>query len=217
MGIYRSVFDIIGPIMIGPSSSHTAGAVAIGRIARTILPNKPTKVIVHYYESFAKTHQGHGTDYAICAGILGYSTSDERVPESRSYAKKEGIDIRFVEEDGSSPISHPNTAIVDLTDGEHHAQIAACSVGGGVIEVRKITLLGRTITPTGPLPIVILLTKKEADGEQFSNYLESQAPFSKKAKLDADGLFIFEYDIKEYLTEKIRKELAEKFPGILCL
>lgn len=71
MANYRSVFDIIGPVMVGPSSSHTAGAVAIGNAARLIFQKTPKKVVVHYYESFAKTHRGHGTDFAIAGGLLG--------------------------------------------------------------------------------------------------------------------------------------------------
>ena len=105
---YRSVFDIIGPIMIGPSSSHTAGAVAIGRVARQVLGQTPVRVTVHYYESFAQTHQGHGTDYAIVAGLLQMDPADPRVPNSRELASQAGIEINFVEEPGASPIGHPN-------------------------------------------------------------------------------------------------------------
>ena len=79
-GNYRSVFDIIGPIMVGPSSSHTAGAVAIGKAARAIFQELPKKVTVHYYESFAQTHRGHGTDFAIAAGIMGFPPDDAQVP-----------------------------------------------------------------------------------------------------------------------------------------
>lgn len=73
---------------------------------------------VHYYGSFAQTHRGHGTDYAIAAGILGFNTDDLRVPKAPEIAKKRGVDIRFVEEEGESPIHHPNTAILDMTDGK---------------------------------------------------------------------------------------------------
>ncbi|MEM0513220.1 serine dehydratase beta chain [Limosilactobacillus fermentum] len=111
---YRSVFDIIGPIMIGPSSSHTAGAVAIGRVARQVLDQTPVRVTVQYYESFAQTHQGHGTDYAIVAGLLQMDPADPRVPNSRELASQAGIEINFVEEPGASPIGHPNTAVLDL-------------------------------------------------------------------------------------------------------
>ena len=105
---YRSVFDIIGPIMIGPSSSHTAGAVAIGRVARQVLGQVPRRVIVNYYESFAQTHQGHGTDYAIAAGLLEMDPADPMVPTSREIAARTGMVIDFKEQVGPSPIGHPN-------------------------------------------------------------------------------------------------------------
>ncbi len=79
---YKSVFDIIGPEMIGPSSSHNAGAVKIGRVANKLFGTVPPNVTVHYYGSFARTHRGHGTDYAIAAGLLGFAPDDSRVPSA---------------------------------------------------------------------------------------------------------------------------------------
>lgn len=80
---YQSAFDIIGPIMMGPSSSHTAGAVKIGNAAYAVLGGmQPDKLTIHYYESFAQTHQGHGTDLAIVGGAMGYSTFDSRIKSS---------------------------------------------------------------------------------------------------------------------------------------
>lgn len=99
MANYRSVFDIIGPVMVGPSSSHTAGAVAIGNAARLIFQKTPKKVVVHYYESFAKTHRGHGTDFAIAGGLLGMAPDDERIPKAPEMVAKAGIKLRFVEEE----------------------------------------------------------------------------------------------------------------------
>lgn len=154
---YKSVFDIIGPIMVGPSSSHTAGAVAIGRAGNKLFGGVPRKVTVHYYGSFAQTHRGHGTDYAIAAGILGFDTDDLRVPNAPEIAKKRGVDIRFVEEDGPSPIDHPNTAILDMSSGTKKAQISGCSIGGGSIEIRHLIIHDTEITPTGSLPIIIWL------------------------------------------------------------
>lgn len=79
---YQSAFDIIGPVMMGPSSSHTAGAVKIGNSARAVLGDMPKHIEIRYYESFAKTHQGHGTDVAIVGGAMGYSTFDSRIKSS---------------------------------------------------------------------------------------------------------------------------------------
>ena len=169
---YKSVFDIIGPVMVGPSSSHTAGAVAIGREGNRLFGGVPKKVTVHYYGSFAQTHRGHGTDYAIAAGILGFTTEDLRVPRAPEIARQRGIDIRFVEEEGQSPIGHPNTAILDMSDGEKKAQLSGCSIGGGAIEVREIVLHGINIKPAGSLPIVILV-----DFERKLNHERSLSDF----------------------------------------
>ena len=93
-GNYKSVFDIIGPVMVGPSSSHTAGAVAIGQVAHKLFSQKITQVTIDYYESFAKTHRGHGTDFAIIAGVLGMQTDDLRVPDAVRIAKMRGIKVK---------------------------------------------------------------------------------------------------------------------------
>ena len=108
------VFDIIGPIMIGPSSSHTAGAVRIGKYARSVLGTKPVKAVIRFSGSFAKTYKGHGTDKAVIAGILGMDTDDGRIRNSMQIATEEGLDFTFVEEDIDG--AHTNTAEITLTD-----------------------------------------------------------------------------------------------------
>lgn len=175
---YKSVFDIIGPVMIGPSSSHTAGAVKIGRVANKLFGMVPPKVTVHYYGSFAQTHRGHGTDYAIAAGLLGFSPDDSRVPSAPMIARQRGIDLRFVEEEGESPIHHPNTAILQMTGDKTRVTVAGCSIGGGIIEIRAISLDGVDILPAGPLPIVIFrdYSKQMANALAVNTDLEEKAP-----------------------------------------
>src|SRR5699024_3928462 len=95
---YQSDIDIINPIMIGPSSSQTAGAVKIGNAARTILQSEPQKIVIHYYESFATTHKGHGTDLAIIGGSMVFSTFDERIKDAITFAEAQNIDIEIIEE-----------------------------------------------------------------------------------------------------------------------
>ena len=109
---YQSAFDIIGPVMMGPSSSHTAGAVKIGNSARAILGDIPKNIEIHYYESFAQTHQGHGTDVAIVGGAMGYSTFDNRIKSSLEIAADDGIKIDIIEEEGDSIGQHPNCAYI---------------------------------------------------------------------------------------------------------
>ena len=90
---FQSVFDIIGPVMIGPSSSHTAGAVRIGKIVSSIFGEEPKEVEFQLFNSFAKTYRGHGTDLALVAGILGMDTDDPRIPDSLKIAHERGIRI----------------------------------------------------------------------------------------------------------------------------
>ena len=92
---FQSVFDIIGPVMIGPSSSHTAGAVRIGKIVSAIFGETPTEVEFQLYNSFAKTYRGHGTDLALVAGVLGMDTDDPNIPNALEIAHQKGIKISW--------------------------------------------------------------------------------------------------------------------------
>lgn len=216
---YRSVFDIIGPVMIGPSSSHTAGAVKIGRSAYKLFNAKITKVTVHYYESFAKTHRGHGTDYAIAAGLLGFSPDDRRVPDAVAIAEQRGIDIRFVEESGPSPIHHPNTAILEVSNHQKSISFSACSIGGGAIEIRKMIIDHIKVRPAGPLPIIIYIDhgKKHPNAVELTSYIERVAPFLRKQSLKGDQVDIYEYDIKRYMSAETIKDIQSKFKHVICL
>lgn len=219
-GTYRSVFDIIGPVMVGPSSSHTAGAVAIGNAARLIFQKKPQKVVVHYYDSFAQTHRGHGTDFAIAAGIMGFKPDDKRVPTAPELAKDAGIKILFLEEEGASPINHPNTAIIDLYDEKRQkVTVGACSVGGGTIEIRLIKVHGITLHPQGPLPIILYLDSDKnhplvnglIDKLRANNSLQKLSEWLTK-----DGEF-YEFDISKYLSPDLIKQLNDEFKGLIYI
>ena len=125
-----NLFDIIGPVMIGPSSSHTAGAARIGYIARKILVKPPVRAEIGLAGSFAETYLGHGTDRALAAGILGMKPDDERLPRSLEIAREQGLELTFKRI--SLPKRHPNTAVVRLwADDGTTAEIEGASVGGG--------------------------------------------------------------------------------------
>lgn len=129
-----SIFDILGPIMVGPSSSHTAGAVKIGLVARQLLGKQPKKAEIYLSGSFAATGEGHGTDKAIVAGLLGMKPDDMRIPDSYEVAKEAGMEFTM----GKKEIrgAHPNTALMMLeADGAAPLKIQAYSVGGGRIRV----------------------------------------------------------------------------------
>lgn len=133
---YRSAFDIIGPVMVGPSSSHTAGAVRIGRTARSIFEKQPMKVDVYLYGSFASTYKGHGTDLALVAGLLDFDTFDERIPESLKIAAESNMEVIFHTEEAIP--EHPNTVKLNLMDGENELEIIGISIGGGTIQITEI-------------------------------------------------------------------------------
>lgn len=132
-----SVFDIIGPIMVGPSSSHTAGAVRLGQIGRLILGCQPTEAHIELHGSFAQTGKGHGTDKAIVAGLLGLATYDERIRDSFMLAKTAGMQFHFETVDFGDE-AHPNTVRLTLQSDEHQVQVTGASVGGGMIEITNI-------------------------------------------------------------------------------
>lgn len=151
---FKNVFSIIGPSMVGPSSSHTAGAVRIGLIARQLLAEEPVSVKIALYGSFADTYWGHGTDLALAGGLLGYATDDSRVAEALEEAERRGIEITFVRGVGLAP--HPNTAKLELVakDGRT-AQVIGASIGGGNVMIHEMN--GFTVRCSGEYPTIVVL------------------------------------------------------------
>ena len=131
------VFDILGPIMIGPSSSHTAGAARLGKIARSIAGEDIAEVTFMLHGSFAKTYRGHGTDRALVAGILGMEPSDERLRNSLDIAKEKNIKFLFKEADLGDV--HPNTVkFIMRTVNDNYCEVMGSSVGGGSIQIIEV-------------------------------------------------------------------------------
>ena len=131
------VFDVVGPVMIGPSSSHTAGAARIGLMAREILKDEPKKAVITVYGSFAKTYKGHGTDRALVAGLLGFSADDVRLRTSFAIAADQGLAIEFHRSD--EEVDHPNTVRIAMTGASgRKMEVLGVSLGGGKIEIREI-------------------------------------------------------------------------------
>lgn len=133
-----SVFDIIGPNMIGPSSSHTAGALKIAKVAYQLAPKVIQKVTFVLYGSFAKTYRGHGTDRALVAGLLGMNEEDERIKEAFSYAKERGLNYSFCMNE-CEHIKHPNTVDIIMEDPKGNTiSVTGSSIGGGAISIDKV-------------------------------------------------------------------------------
>ncbi|MFY8329388.1 L-serine ammonia-lyase, iron-sulfur-dependent subunit beta [Vagococcus carniphilus] len=136
MAQYKSVFDIIGPVMIGPSSSHTAGAARIGKVVRQIFGEQPEKVDLYLYESFAKTYRGHGTDIALVGGLLDMEPDDERLSDSLKIAHESGMDVAFVPKQEKA--DHPNSVKIVVKAGNRSMTCTGISVGGGAIQISEI-------------------------------------------------------------------------------
>ena len=147
------IFDIIGPVMVGPSSSHTAGAVRIGYVSRKMLGEPVRSAQIDLYGSFLATGHGHGTRNALLAGILGMLPDDERIPQSLSIAAEQKISVSFGAADLRS--GHPNSAVLTLTGVSGRVlQITGESVGGGLINIASVDGLPANITGEYPTLIV---------------------------------------------------------------
>lgn len=148
-----NIVDIIGPVMIGPSSSHTAGAVRLGLLAAGILGATPVRAEIFLHGSFAETHKGHGTDMALLAGLMGWLPDDARIPEADRHAAGAGLEYTFAKIDLGS-LTHPNTVLFKLTaaDGSY-CEIIGSSIGGGQVQVNSID--GFPVELTGKLPAIL--------------------------------------------------------------
>lgn len=135
---FQSCFDIIGPIMVGPSSSHTAGVVSIGKFIYELLGDCPQEVSIVFYDSFAETYQGHGTDKALLGGLLGMNTDDTRIKQSLEWAKEYGMLFQFEFEDNCDLYDHPNTTIVKAKHEDRVVKVGGASLGGGLSKIFMI-------------------------------------------------------------------------------
>lgn len=148
-----SVFDIIGPRMTGPSSSHTAGAVRLGYITRRIMGEEPSHASFTLYGSFAETGRGHGTDKALIAGLLGCMPDDARIRSAYKLARDSGLSVDFIWSE--EPVEHPNTVRIIAEDvNGKETDVTGRSVGGGNILITKIN--GLDVEVTGEYPTLII-------------------------------------------------------------
>ena len=132
-----SVFDMIGPVMIGPSSSHTAGVVRIARVAIKILGAQPDTAEITFYNSFARTYEGHGSDKAVIAGLLDFKTDDVRIRDAFEHAEKAGLSYSFKSVANASTM-HPNTIKLLLKQGDREVSVVGESRGGAVIKIVEV-------------------------------------------------------------------------------
>ncbi len=210
-----NIFDIIGPVMIGPSSSHTAGAVRIGYIARLLLSEEVKRADIVFHGSFAKTYKGHGTDKAVIAGIMGMLPDDERIRKSLEIAKKNNIEINISCEkiDGA----HPNTVKMALYGVYGRAlNIQGSSVGGGNILITNID--GLEVSITGQQNTLIVV-HKDTPGmiAAVTDYMSKKginiANF-KLTRLEKGGTAIMTIEIEGNNISDLN-ETIEKIDGVI--
>lgn len=210
-----NVFDILGPVMIGPSSSHTAGAVRIGKIAGALLGSPAVSAHILLHGSFAKTYKGHGTDKALVAGIMGMGPSDARIRQSLELAKEKGLTVNFekVELEGA----HPNTVVITLKDAAGKTvTLRGASIGGGNIIISEIN--GIKVDITGQQTTLLIL-HRDVPGviACVSNYIAAQGVNISNFKLSRTqrgetALMTIEVDGE--LNEEINKGI-EALPNVL--
>lgn len=195
--------DVIGPIMRGPSSSHCAAALRIGRIARDIMENNIKEVLIEFDTngSLATTHKSQGSDMGLFGGLLGMNADDERLINSESAIKEAGIKLKFkIHQIGAI---HPNTYKLTLTNNNHHHQIIAISTGGGIIKI--IELDGVPISINGDYFETIIYTKK--DGEKIQDEILKKIATDETLFLKGNGFEIVEIKSQSFLNESLKAKI----------
>jgi L-serine dehydratase len=153
-----SLLDIIGPVMVGPSSSHTAGACRLGLLARCLVGGTPEHARVELHGSFARTGEGHGTDKAIVGGLMGFRPDDERIREALTIAEQEGLDYRFEKTTlGEDADIHPNTVRITVDRADRTAVMVGSSLGAGRVLVTEID--GYPVEVTGSYHTIVLVAE----------------------------------------------------------
>lgn len=200
------IFDVMGPIMIGPSSSHTAGAVRIGRLARKICGKDFVEVIFHLHGSFAQTYLGHGTDKALVAGVLGMMPDDERIRNSFDIAKENNIPFKFVKIDLGD--IHPNSVKIEMRykDGRI-SHITGSSIGGGNIKIIEID--GLKIDFTNEFPTIILKYSEQKGVISFVSTLLAENGYNIEKMLTdkSDGIVTLLVEVSEEIDESIKSQI----------
>jgi L-serine dehydratase len=153
-----SLLDIIGPVMVGPSSSHTAGACRLGLLTRMLVGGTPERARIELHGSFARTGEGHGTDRAIAGGLMGFRPDDERIRDALDIAEREGLEYRFEKTTlGEEADVHPNTVRVTVDRGDRHSVMVGSSLGAGRVLVTEID--GYPVEVTGAHDTIVLVAE----------------------------------------------------------
>ena len=212
-----NIFDMMGPVMVGPSSSHTAGAARIGNMGRTLLGEEVARADIGLYGSFAETGFGHGTDRALLAGLLGMKPDDLRIPNAYEEANRAGMAYSFRTVELRD--AHPNTALLELT-GKSGKQLTlqASSIGGGAIVVNKID--GIDVNFTGDFNTLIVRNQDESGSVAAITSILSQVHINvanmsvNRDRRGGDALMVIETD--QHIKPR-QVEFLSELPGILSV
>ena len=212
-----NIFDMMGPVMVGPSSSHTAGAARIGNMGRTLLGEEVARADIGLHGSFAETGFGHGTDRALLAGLLGMKPDDLRIPNAYEEANRAGMAYSFRTVELRD--AHPNTALLELT-GKSGKQLTlqASSIGGGAIVVNKID--GIDVNFTGDFHTLIVRNQDESGSVAAITSILSQVHINvanmsvNRHRRGGDALMVIETD--QHIKPR-QVEFLSELPGILSV
>lgn len=212
-----NIFDMMGPVMVGPSSSHTAGAARIGNMGRTLLGEEVARADIGLYGSFAETGFGHGTDRALLAGLLGMKPDDLRIPNAYEEANRAGMAYSFRTVELRD--AHPNTALLELTGKSgKKLTLQAASIGGGAIVVNKID--GIDVNFTGDFNTLIVRNQDESSSVAAITSILSQVHINvanmsvNRHRRGGDALMVIETD--QHIKPR-QVEFLSELPGILSV
>lgn len=212
-----NIFDMMGPVMIGPSSSHTAGAARIGNMGRTLLGEEVVRADIGLHGSFAETGFGHGTDRALLAGLLGMKPDDLRIPNAYEEANRAGMAYSFRTVELRD--AHPNTALLELTGKSgKKLTLQASSIGGGAIVVNKID--GIDVNFTGDFNTLIVRNQDESGSVAAITSILSQVHINvanmsvNRHRRGGDALMVIETD--QHIKPR-QVEFLSELPGILSV
>lgn len=212
-----NIFDMMGPVMVGPSSSHTAGAARIGNMGRTLLGEEVARADIGLYGSFAETGYGHGTDRALLAGLLGMKPDDLRIPNAYEEANRAGMAYSFRTVELRD--AHPNTALLELTGKSgKKLTLQASSIGGGAIVVNKID--GIDVNFTGDFNTLIVRNQDESGSAAAITSILSQVHINvanmsvNRHRRGGDALMVIETD--QHIKPR-QVEFLSELPGILSV
>lgn len=212
-----NIFDMMGPVMVGPSSSHTASAARIGNMGRTLLGEEVARADIGLHGSFAETGFGHGTDRALLAGLLGMKPDDLRIPNAYEEANRAGMAYSFRTVELRD--AHPNTALLELTGKSgKKLTLQASSIGGGAIVVNKID--GIDVNFTGDFNTLIVRNQDESGSVAAITSILSQVHINvanmsvNRHRRGGDALMVIETD--QHIKPR-QVEFLSELPGILSV